>query len=105
VSKTGVGVLKDASGSFVHSDSTKAELLNKYFSPVFTIDNNSIPSINRRTSSEISNITFTSDMVYRKLSKLKTSTSADPDGLRASFLKKCCIFSCMPTIHVIYYFV
>ena len=59
VSKTGVGVQKDQSGSFVHSDSMKAELFNQYFSSVFTNDNNCIcllytsPSPRDRTRSRM----------------------------------------------------
>ena len=47
VSKSGVGVLKDSAGSFVYSDNMKAELLNEYFSSVFTNDDNCIPDVKR----------------------------------------------------------
>ena len=66
-SKSGIGVLKDSSGSFVHCDSKKAELMNEYFSSVFTADNNSIPNIERRTTSELNDIVFTADMIAQKL--------------------------------------
>ena len=86
MSKSGIGVLKDSSGSFVHCDSKKGELMNEHFPSVFTTDNNSILSIECRTTSELNDTDFTADMITQRLKKLKYSSSAGPDGLRASFL-------------------
>ena len=45
VSKTGIGVLKDSSGSCVYRDDMKAELLNDYFTSVFSSDDKNIYQI------------------------------------------------------------
>ena len=55
----GIGVLKDSSGSYVYRDDMKTELLNDYFTSVFTSDNNNLPYTNRRCSTEIGDIVFT----------------------------------------------
>ena len=48
VSKTGIGVLKDSSGSYVYRDDMKAELLNNYFTSFFTSEDNNLPYTSRR---------------------------------------------------------
>lgn len=58
--------MKDSSGSYVYCDDKKAELLSDYFTSVFTSDNKSIPNINRRCSSEISDIVFTPNAIEQK---------------------------------------
>jgi len=87
VSKTSIGVLKDSTGSYVYRDDMKAELLNDYFTSVFSSDNNNTPDINRRCSTEISDIVFTPNAVEQKLRKLKVTSSVGPDGLQALLLK------------------
>ena len=52
---------------------------------MFTNDNNCIPNIACRTSSELNDIVFTEAMVLQKLKKLKSKSSAGPDGLKSSF--------------------
>jgi len=84
VSKTGIGVLEDNSGSYVYRDEVKAELLNDYFTSVFSLDNNNIPNIDPRCTTKICDIVFTPYAVERKL---KIKSSAGPDGLQALLLK------------------
>jgi len=89
-SKTGVGVLKDASGNLLQDDADKAARLNDYFSSVFTDDNEVMPDINRRVpeTTELNDVNFSQDAVYKQLRNLKNKTSAGPDTLPAAFLKQ-----------------
>jgi len=89
-SKTGVGVVKDANGNLLDDDAAKANRLNDYFSSVFTDDNDVLPDIKRRVpdNTELNNVNFSPDAVYKHLRNLKKKTSAGPDTLPAAFLKQ-----------------
>lgn len=89
VFKSGVGVLKDNDGVFIYDDETKAKLLNEFYSSVFVSDNNILPDFACRVGdeSELSDMQFSPDIVFKHLSKLKPKTGGGPDGLAAVFLK------------------
>ena len=59
-----------------------------FFSSVFSIDNGSVPAVNRLIDhTGLDCVSFTPDSVYRALCKLKDKTSRGPDGYSSSFLK------------------
>ena len=80
--KTGVGPLKSESGDIITDDTSKASALNQYFCNVFTVDDGNTPAFERRVGDDISmnNVTFSSYLVFKTLSKCKTNRSLDPDG-------------------------
>jgi len=86
--------LKDSSGSYVYRDDMKAELLNDYFTSVFPSDNNNVPYINRRCSTEIGDIVFTPCAVERQLRKLKAVYRS-----RRSEIKYFNVFMCLVLQH------
>jgi len=51
--KSGVGPLKTGAGEVIVSDVEKAEVLNKYFTSVFTVDNGIFPDFGRRVDKNI----------------------------------------------------
>ena len=87
--RSGVSTLKDLNGIPLLDDMAKAERLSEYFSSVFTVDNGVLPHISRKVDdeTELNNIDFTPDLVYKHLRKLKEKTSSGPDLLPALLLK------------------
>ena len=89
-SKSRLGDLQDKDGKLTNDDSEKAELLNDYFTSVFTRENlENIPNL----SSRINNpppveVNFTPEIVEKKLNKLKTTKSAGPDGFHPRILSE-----------------
>ena len=76
----------------MHTDADKAELLNNYFSSVFTIDNGIIdlcrlPDI-QLTTSAVPPVFFTPALISKYIKALKRNGSAGPDGLLAEFFKE-----------------
>ena len=69
------------STSYTKNDQEKADLLQEYFSSVFTDEPlGDLPNFPKRIySSELRNITVTNDIVKNKLLKLKTNKSPGPD--------------------------
>ena len=61
-----------------------ANLLNEFFSSVFTEDNNVIPPLQPRTEPDdgLANIVFNQNLVFKKLKSLKIKSSPGPDGLK-----------------------
>jgi len=94
--KSGVGVLRDTDGSVISDDLSKANVLNDHFSSVFTVDNGKCTDFASRTASTLTDITFTAELVYKRLCKLKVSSSPGPDGLHACLLKNLALPLAMP---------
>jgi len=88
-SRSGVGCLKRDDGSVTNDPLEKAELLNKYFASVFTVDDGSNPTLPSRVAngSGLSSVVFTSYKVFKKLRNLKLGTACGPDGIQAALLK------------------
>ena len=47
MNKSGIGILRDENGKQVTDDQSKADLLGKFFSSVFTNDNHVTPQIDK----------------------------------------------------------
>jgi len=88
-----IGPLKDDRGYIVTDDGQMADILNNFFSSVFTKENKDMPEVTMRFNGgeerSLRNITITPDMVKLKISKLKQDKApAGDDGITPKFLKK-----------------
>jgi hypothetical protein len=73
--------------TLVYEDVDKVEVLNNYFSSVFTcMDDLNEPIETREVDSLLSDISVTSEEVLKKLSNLNTDKSAGPDNLHPKVL-------------------
>ena len=80
------------------ADLEKAEVLNNYFSSVFTHENlDLIPVFNDLYHGEpLDNFDITTDQVYQRLRELKSNKSPGPDGLHPRILKGAASAICVP---------
>jgi len=88
--KTGVGDLEGSDGSLYSSNKDKAEILNCYFSSVFTEeDSECIPTLEDRVfNNELTDIVVTPQNVEKALLNLNTSKSPGDDMLHPLVLKE-----------------
>lgn len=88
--KKGIGTLRDVRGNTVIDDKQRANMLNKYFSSVCTVDDGKKPVFASSVANDapLSDITFTSAKVACILRKLKASKSAGPDGYPSILFKQ-----------------
>jgi Reverse transcriptase (RNA-dependent DNA polymerase) len=89
-SKTPVGPLKDAGGKIVTENKKMAEMLNEYFSSVFTDEpDGPVPSADRiQVEEELSSINVTEEKVEKKIRNLKPASAPGPDGIGSMLLKE-----------------
>ena len=67
----------------------KAEVLNNFFSSVFTTeDTDNMPEFKSQTEVTLNEVTITVKMMKDKLQSLKTSKSQGPDGIHPRLLKE-----------------
>ena len=95
---TGVANLIKPDNSFTKTDEEKADVLNNFFSSVFTKEDiTNLPNIeNRSKNNFLSDIILTKEAVYLKLKNLKTNKAMGPDGIPAIILKELCEELCLP---------
>ena len=91
-SATGISSLletpKDKS-SLRHEDHEKANILQKQFCSVFTIEpDGELPEFPRRTQRDIGDIVITDDMISKKIKDLDTNKSFGPDEIHPLMLKE-----------------
>lgn len=89
--KNSIGPLKDEEGALVSSDLGKANLLNKYFTNVFSTEDNSPipePAIRYEGPQVLDKITFSVEDIIYKIKKLKLYKSPGPDELYPYELSK-----------------
>ena len=87
-----VSTLEDRNGQLVSNDSTKAKLLNDYFSSVFVNeadDNFYEKNINPTIADTIDTISINEDIILTAIDKLNVSKAPGPDGLHARIIKEC----------------
>ena len=99
--KVKVGPLKDSTGSIISDSRAIADLLNNYFSSVFTVEDLSfIPNASSKfdfNNSEIlSEILIDEKLVEEKLGKLNTSKSQGADELNPKLLSELRNVLCKP---------
>jgi hypothetical protein len=89
-SKSSVGPLKNK-GEVVAEDQDMAELLNEFFSSVFTReDTRDIPKAEETGAEEMGDVIFTEKKVQEKIKKLRESAAAGPDGIGPKILQEMC---------------
>lgn len=95
---TGIGSLLNSSGEIVHSSDAKANLLNDYFSSVFTVDNGIIDAgrLPSKTNSIMPPVFFTPAIVMKHIKHLRPNASPGPDGIPAEFFKATASFVSLP---------
>ena len=88
--KTGINSLEDEQGNLIHDNSKKAEILNNYFSSVFTREDiNNIPQVNETPEIQTFNlIATTRETIRKKIEKLKSSKSPGPDNCHPRVIKE-----------------
>jgi len=85
-----VGILKTGNGDCINTEAGKADILNKYFSSVNTVDNNINPPFKSRVneSVKLDNILFNPVTLIRLCKKVKPKLSTGPDGYPPYLLKQ-----------------
>ena len=87
--KDGVANLSKPGGSLTESDMEKAEVLNTFFSSVFTReDTDNIPSFPSRSDATITTITVTEEDIKKKLDNICPSKACGPDDIHPQLLKE-----------------
>ena len=81
--------LSKPDGTLTKTDHNKSEVLNDFFSSVFTIEHTAnIPTFDTCSSSLISFIEVTEKQIHDKLATLNLSKSAGPDGMHPIILRE-----------------
>ena len=89
---TGIGTLKNENGETISTDKGKANVLNNFFSSVFTKeDRSNLPEVDRDSKSKgnrLTDIDIDVETVKKKLRELDVSKAQGPDQLPARVLKE-----------------
>ena len=90
--------LMQEDGELTSNNKEKAEVLNKFFSSVFTREKtDNVPVMpDRQFENILDNITITPEEVLKKLFNLNPSKAAGPDGLHCKLLYELRDFLCEP---------
>ncbi|CAJ0940425.1 unnamed protein product [Ranitomeya imitator] len=84
-----VGPLKNSEERMVVDDEEKANILNTFFSTVFTVENEMLGEIPRNNENPILRVTnLTQEEVGNRLNKIKTDKSPGPDGIHPRVLRE-----------------
>ena len=87
--KSSIAPLIDKTGKLITDNNAKANLLNKHFVNVGTIDDGLLPFLDPVEHEGLDSICFTESKVkYVTISRLKTNAAAGPDGLPPIIFKK-----------------
>ena len=82
--------LQRSDGQIADSDHENAEILASFFESTFTTEDTSfIPDFPQKSDSILSNIDISTDLVFSKLSSLKSYKSPGPDNINSYILKAC----------------
>jgi len=97
--RSGIGDLKTPDGRTVTDDKEKAEVLNNFFSSVFTVEGDSqIPDFDDKVDPEdnINIMHITPDQVLKLLKSVETTKACGPDNFHPMILKECADQLCVP---------
>ncbi|CAJ0925451.1 unnamed protein product, partial [Ranitomeya imitator] len=84
-----VGPLKNSEERMVVDDEEKANILNTFFSTVFTVENEMLGEIPRNNENPILRVTnLTQEEVRNRLNKIKIDKSPGPDGIHPRVLRE-----------------
>ena len=86
-----IDAIQRLDGSLASSDQEKAELLNSYFSSVFTHENlTKIPTLESKDdTAQLDDMAISPSMVCSVITKLKSEKSTGPDGWPIEVIKQC----------------
>ena len=89
--------LIDSDGNTVHSDTSKVQIFNNYFTSVFTNEDVSfLPTFNLdRVVPTLSDVVITPEMVLEKLKSIQAYKSPGPDGWPPRVIKECADVVCI----------
>ena len=78
-----IGDLKQEDGKLTHDPKNKANILNNFFSSVFTRENlDNMPNLESRNQGKsLHNIVISTEIIKKNISKLKQAKSPGPDGI------------------------
>ena len=86
--RAGVGPLKEGAGQLVSDSKEMADMLNRYFSSVFTSERDEPPVVQEMfVRNRLENITVTAKKVREKILALKPDSAPGPDGLTGHLLQ------------------
>jgi hypothetical protein len=86
--RTGIGDL-EANGTTAQTDKEKADVLNGFFTSVFTQEDTACPDFpDRHFQSPLLTTNFSPEKIKKKLLKLNPAKSPDPDGLHPKLLRE-----------------
>ena len=95
--KENISSLLKEDGSLTKDDSEKAEVLNNYFSSVFTKeDTDNIPIFKSQCDNVIENFNINSSDMAKALKSLKINKSPGPDGIHPRLLKELAVEISIP---------
>ena len=84
-----IGPLVNGDGALTHTDAENANLLNNYFSSVFTEESGSIPlPADCHEGEKLEEMDFTTIEIESKIRELKANKSPGPDGFLPKVLKE-----------------
>ena len=89
--KSAIGPLKNEEGTIINSDNGMAELMNRYFTVVYTVEDlQNIPHVPLvyTGTSPLRKINITVDRVREKIRKLNANKSPGPDGIYPREIKE-----------------
>ena len=84
--------MRDKDGELKTEDQEKANILNDFFSSVFTVEGNSeMPNFEQKVKDEdcIDKIDINAEKLWKQLKSLNVSKSCGPDNCHPFFLKEC----------------
>jgi hypothetical protein len=88
-SKTSVGPLKNRKKEVITEDQEMAELLNEFFSSVFTRESSGeVPQAEETGAEGMKEVRFTEKKVQEKIRKLREAAAAGPDGIGPRILQE-----------------
>ena len=85
--KSGIGPLVNNNNEVVADSKGMADLLNNYFSSVYSTESRYVPNVENQCQNSLNNIVFTQQEVKEKIKKLKFGKAPGPDGICTNILK------------------
>ena len=80
--------MKDNCGNNVTDDRSKADILNNFFSSVFTKETGELPPFDVQVDNDICDVIINVQKVRELLKSVNTSKSTGPDEIHPRFLKE-----------------
>ena len=89
-SKSNVGPIKKSDGSVTNDDKEVCDLLNSYFSSVFSAEGDGpVPTLSRLPCNEtLTDVNFSEEAIEAKINKLKPGCAPGPDRITEKILKE-----------------